>query len=122
MSNNLPMSSQRTLGSRSIISLLMCSISRGSRFLNFSGSSPSGPHKSSKLQDVEVNTPHHRNGIGLGWRIVLKIDYSTYHFLVESSNESSPFPAMREVMLPVLFPLDLIGGMKLPRIPRRGNP
>lgn len=46
----IPMSSHRTLGSRSIISLLTCSIRRGSKFLNFSGSSPSGPHSISKLR------------------------------------------------------------------------
>lgn len=45
----LPMSFHRTLGSLSIISLLTCSMRRGSRFLNFSGSSPSGPHSISKL-------------------------------------------------------------------------
>lgn len=49
-------------------------------------------------------------------------DLRTDHFFVDSSKESSPFPALREVVFPVLFPLDLIGGTKLPRMPRRGTP
>lgn len=45
-----------------------------------------------------------------------------YHLFVESPNASSLFPAIREVTFPTLPPLDLIGGTKLPRTPRREKP
>ena len=47
----------------------------------------------------------------------------TNHLLVESSNESSHFPETLDVVIfPAFPPLDLIGGTKLPRKPRRDKP
>lgn len=46
----------------------------------------------------------------------------THHLFAESSDASSLFPATRVVTFPVLPPLDFMGGIKLPRTPRRENP
>lgn len=48
--------------------------------------------------------------------------YTTHQLLVESSNASSDFPEIFEVICPTLPPLDLTGGTKLPRTPRRETP
>lgn len=115
----VPISSQRTLGSRSIISLLTCSIRRGSKFLNFSGSSPSGPQSISKLEQgiffSDLRQAYYKNGdrncLYKTFELIsvyMQLIYATKHYNTGDFNQNKK---PRIVLTYVIYLLVLLLGM-----------